>query len=233
MVRLTEETRIYVADEDGYPWISVFRAVLGLHAPSAYALFTRWADLEHLGIRSDVEELSKAGLTKGHLKANQALGLLRLGWDGRSTASTFPSILDVSLAQSGVQSDTFRNHVRIIVNWVLRDISRDERANCARRILDWLNANNCSHLLECRPLQKYLAFVATHPQQEASSSHPQESNWSERTPTEKIDWDLFFGQASIPARLPELLTGLRELPGYQGRSTFLSLIHISEPTRPY
>ncbi len=220
LARLTEETRIYVANEDGYPWIRVFLAVVSLHAPSGYALFTRWADLDHLGIRRDVEELSKAGLTRGHLQSNQALGLLRLGWDGRSTASTFPSILDVTLAQSGVQSDTFRNQVGIIVNWVLRDISRDERANCAQRIQDWLTANNCTHLPEGRPLQEYLAFVAAHPRQESSSSHPQESNWSERPSSEKIDWNLFFGQAPIPARLPELLVGLRKLPGYQDRGTF-------------
>lgn len=220
LVRLTEETRIYVANEDGYPWTSVFRAVVGLHAPSGYALFTRWADLDHLGIRSDVGELSKAGLKKGHLQSNQALGLLRLGWDGRSTASIFSSILDATLAQSGVQSGTFRNQVRIIVNWVLRDISRDERADYARRIQDCLSTNNCSHLLEGRPLQEYLAFVDAHPRQETASSHPQESNWSARPSSEKIDWDLFFGQAPIPARLPELLAGLRELPGYQDRSTF-------------
>lgn len=220
LTRLTEETRIYVANEDGYPWTSVFRAVVGLHAPSSYALFTRWADLDHLGIRSDVEELSKAGLKKGHLQSNQALGLLRLGWDGRDTSGSFPPILDAALLPSGAPSNSFRNQVRIIVNWILRDISRDERPNGARRIRDWLTANNRSHLAEGRPLKEYLDFLDAHPRQGTSSNHPQESNWSERPPSEKVDWDLFFGQAPIPARLPELLAGLRELPGYQDRSTF-------------
>lgn len=220
LVRLTEETRIYVANEDAYPWTSVFRAVLGLHAPSGYALFARWTDLGHLGIRSSVSELSQTGLDKGHVQPSQALGLLRLGWNGRGTADTFLSILDATLAQSGVQSNTFRNQLRNIVNWILRDISRDERADCARRIQDWLTANGGSPLSEGQPLREYLAFVAAHPRQETSSSHPQESNWSDPTPSEKVDWDLFFGQAPIPACLPELLAGLRELPGYQNRGTF-------------
>jgi len=108
------------------------------------------------------------------------------------------------------------------VNWVLRDISRDERPDCARRIQDWITANGGSHLPEGQPLREYLAFLAAYPRQETSSSHPQQkqSDWSARTPDEKVDWDLYFGQAPIPARLPELLAGLRELPGYPDRSTF-------------
>lgn len=219
LARLTEETRIYVANEDAYPWNRVFRAVLGLHASSGYSLFTRWADLDHLGIRSDVGELSQTCLEKGHIQPSQALGLLRLGWN-RGMANAFLSILDASLAQSGVQSDTFRNQLRRIVNWVLRDISRDARADCARRIQDWITANGGSHLPEGQSLREYLAFLAAYPRQETSSSHPQESNWSKRTPDEKVDWNLYFGQSSIPARLPELLAGLRELPGYPDRSTF-------------
>jgi hypothetical protein len=234
LVRLTEETRIYVANEDAYPWTSVFRAVLGLHAPSGYALFARWTDLGHLGIRSSVDELSQTGLDKGHVQPSQALGLLRLGWNGRGTADTFLSILDATLAQSGVQSNTFRNWLRTIVNWVLCDISRDERADCARRIQNWLTANGGSHLSEGQPLMEYLAFVVAHPRQETSSSHPQESNWSDPTPSEKVNWDLFFGQAPIPARLPELLAGLRELPGYQDRGTFYEQARqrISPSERP-
>jgi hypothetical protein len=220
LVRLTEETRIYVANEDAYPWNRVFRAVLGLHASSGYALFTRWADLDHLGIRSDVGELSQTCLEKGHIQPSQALGLLRLGWNGQGIADAFLSILDATLAQSGIQSNTFRNQLRRIVNWVLRDISRDARADCARRIQDWITANAGSHLPEGQPLREYLAFLAAYPRQETSSSHSQESNWSKRTPDEKVDWNLYFGQSSIPARLPELLAGLRELPGYPDRSTF-------------
>lgn len=235
LARLTEETRIYVANEDAYPWSRVFRAVLGLHAPSGYALFARWTDLGHLSIRSSAGELSQTGLDNGHVQPSQALGLLRLGWNGRGTADAFLSILDAALAQSGVQSNAFRNQLRRIVNWVLRDISRDERAHCARRIQDWLTANGCSHLPEGQPIWEYLAFVAAHPRQETSSSHPHESNWSERTiPSEKIDWDLYFGQAPIPARLPELLAGLRELPGYQNRGTFYEQARqrISPSERP-
>lgn len=220
LVRLTEETRIYVANEDAYPWNRVFRAVLGLHASSGYALFTRWADLDHLGIRSDVGELSQTCLEKGHIQPSQALGLLRLGWNGHGIADAFLSILDATLAQSGIQSNTFRNQLRRIVNWVLRDISRDARADCARHIQDWITANGSSHLPEGQPLQEYLAFLAAYPRQETSSSSPQESNWSKRTPDEKVDWNLYFGQSSIPARLPELLAGLRELPGYPDRSIF-------------
>lgn len=219
LARLTEETRIYVANEDAYPWVRVFRAVFALHAPSGYALFVRWTDLGHLGIRNNVADLSQTGLDKCHIQPSQAMGLLRLGWNGRGVADAFLSILDVTLAQSGVQSNAFRNQLQHIVNWVLRDISRDERADCARRIQDWLTANGGSHLPEGQPILEYLAFVAAHPRQETSPSHLHESNWSERTPGEKVDWDLYFGQAPIPARLPELLAGLRELPGYQDRGT--------------
>lgn len=102
LVRLTEETRIYVANEDAYPWNRVFRAVLGLHASSGYALFTRWTDLDHLGIRSDVGELSQTCLENGHIQPSQALGLLRMGWNGRGMADAFLSILDSTVAQSGV-----------------------------------------------------------------------------------------------------------------------------------
>jgi len=234
LARLTEETRIYVANEDAYPWNRVFRAVLGLHASSGYALFTRWADLDHLGIRSDVGELSQTCLEKGYIQPSQALGLLRLGWNGRGIANAFLSILGATLAQSGVQSDTFRNRARIIVNWVLRDISREERADCAQRIQDWITANNCSHLPEGQPLQEYLAFLAAYPRHETSSSYPQESNWSKRTPDEKVDWDLYFGQDPIPARLPELLARLRELPGYQDRSALYEQARqrISPSERP-
>ena len=234
LMRLTEETRIYVANEDAYPWNRVFRTVLGLHAPSGYALFTRWADLGYLGIRSDVGELSQTCLEKGHIQPSQALGLLRLGWNGRAMADAFLSVLDATMAESVGQSTAFRNQLRCIVNWVLRDISRDERADCARRIHDWLTANNCSYLPEAPPLRQYLAFVAAHSRQETSSSRPLESNWSERTPNEKVDWDLFFGQASIPARLPELLAKLRELPGYQDRSTLYEQARqrISPSERP-
>jgi hypothetical protein len=220
LVRLTEETRIYVANEDAYPWNRVFRAVLGLHASSGYALFTRWTDLDHLGIRSDVGELSRTCLEKGHIRPSQALGLLRLGWNGDGIADAFLSILDATLAQSRMQSNTFRNQLRCIVSWVLRDISRGARADCARRIQDWITANGGSHLPEGQPLREYLAFLAAYPRQETSFSHPQESNWSARTPDEKVDWDLYFGRAPISARLPELLAGLRELPGYQDRGTF-------------
>lgn len=220
LARLTEETRIYVANEDGFPWTSVLRAVLGLHAPSGYALFARWTDLGHLGIRSSVGDLSQTGLDKGHVQPSQALGLLRLGWNGRGAADAFLTILGATLAQSGVQSNTFRNQLRRIVNWVLRDISRDERADCAQRIQNWLTANGGSQLPEGQPILEYLAFMATHTQQETSSSYQQESNWPERTPSEKVDWEQFFGEAPIPTRLPELLARLRELPGYQNRSTF-------------
>jgi len=234
LARLTEETRIYVANDDAYPWTGVYRAVLSLHAPSGYALFARWTDLGHLGIRSSVGELSQAGLDKGHVQPTQAPGLLRLGWNGRGTADAFLSILDATLAKSGVQSNTFRNQLPRIVNWILRDISRDERADGVRRIQGWLAANGGSHLPEGQPLREYLAFVAAHPRQETSSSHPQESNWSEPTPSEKVDWDLFFGQAPIPARLPELLAGLRELPGYQDRGAFYEQARqrISPSERP-
>lgn len=234
LTRLTEETRFYVANEEAYPWRRVFRAVLGLHAPSGYALFSRWTDLGHLGIRNSVGELSQTSLNMGHIQPSQALGLLRLGWAGRSSADAFKSTLDATLAQSGPQSSAFRNQLQRIVNWVLRDILRDERTDCARRILDWLTSNGCSHLPECRPLREYLAFVDAHPRQDASSSHMQESNWSEQNSTEKVDWDGYFGSGPIPARLPELLEGIRKLPGYQNRSTFYEQARqrISPSERP-
>lgn len=220
LARLAEETYIYITDEDAYPWERVFRAVLSLHTPSGYALFTRWADLGHLGIRSSVGELSQTTLCERRLQPGQALGLLRLGWSGRGSADAFVSILDATLAQHGVPSGTFRNLLRCVVHWVLRDISRDERAACARRIQSWLSTNHCGHLPESQPLREYLAFVAAHPRQETASCHRQQSYWSEQSPSEAVDWDLFFGQAPIPARLPALLAGLRELPGYQGHGTF-------------
>lgn len=220
LARLTEETRVYVANEDAYPWAKVFRAVVTLHAPSGFALFTRWADQDHLGIRSDVTNLSQTGLSNGYLKANQALGLLRLGWDGRGTADAFRSILAAALAQSGVQSNIFRNRLQNIVNWVLRDISRNDRSDCARRILDWMSANNCRHLPEGQPLREYLAFIAAHPRQEVFSGSQQVSSWSGRTHSEEIDWNRYFGQTPIPERLPELLAGLHKLPGYQSRGVF-------------
>ena len=234
LARLTEETRIYVANEDAYPWTCVFRAVLSIHAPSGYALFTRWTDLGHLDIRSSVVELSQTGLRKGHIPPSQCLGLLRLGWSGRGETETFLSILDTTLAQRGMQSNTFRNQLRRIVYWVLRDISREERTDCARNIQDWITANGCDHLPEGRSIGEYLAFVTTHPRQETSSNHPQVSEWSERTTSEKVDWNLYLGQAPIPARLPELLTGLRALPGYQDRGTFYEQARqrISPSERP-
>ncbi|THF60379.1 ATP-binding protein [Pseudothauera rhizosphaerae] len=234
LVRLAEETHIYVTNEDAYPWERVFRAVLGLHTPSGYALFVRWADLGHLGIRSSTGELSQTALDEGRLQPGQALGLLRLGWSGRGTADAFVSMLDVTLAQRGVSSDTFRNLLGCVVHWVLRDISRDERAACARRLQAWLSTNHCGHLPEGQPLREYLAFVAAHPRQETAYSHPQQSHWSEQSPSEQVDWDLFFGQAPIPARLPALLAGLRELPGYQGHGTFYEQVRqrLSPSERP-
>jgi hypothetical protein len=220
LARLTEETRIYVANEDGYPWAKVFRSVVRLHAPSSFALFTRWADQDHLGIRSDVTNLSQTGLSSGYLKAHQALGLLRLGWDGRGTADAFRSILAAALAQGGVQSNIFRNRLRNIVNWVLRDISRNDRSDCGQRILDWMSANNCGHLPEGQLLREYLAFIAVHPRQEMSSENQQKSSWSGRSHSEEIDWNQYFGQTPIPERLPELLAGLHKLPGYQSRGVF-------------
>lgn len=220
LARLTEETHIYVTNEDAYPWERVFRAVLGLHTPSGYALSVRWADLGHLGIRSSAGELSQIALGKGQIQPSQALGLLRLGWNGRGSADAFVAILDATLTQHGMPSDTFRTLVRCVVHWVRRDISRDERAACARRIQSWLSTNHCGHLPESQPLREYLAFVAAHPRQETASSYLQQSHWSEQSPNEEVDWDLFFGQAPIPSRLPALLAGLRELPGYQGHGTF-------------
>jgi len=173
-------------------------------------------------------------LEKGHIQPSQALGLLRLGWNGRGVTDAYLSILDATLTLNGGQSDTFRNQIRCIVNWVLRDISRDERADCARRIQEWINANGSSHLPEVQSLKEYLAFLAANSRQKTSSSDRLESNWTGKTSDEKVDWDLYFGQAPIPARLPELLTRLRELPGYQYRSTLYEQARqrISPSERP-
>jgi hypothetical protein len=234
LARLTEETRIYVANEDAYPWSSVFRAVLSLHAPSGYALFTRWADLNHLNIRSSVGELSLTSLDKGHILPSQALGLLRMGWMGRNISEKFTSILDATLAQSGARSSTFRNELKCIADWTLRDILRDERVDCAHHIQAWLSANGGSNLPEGQPLRDYLVFVDAHPRQDVSTSHAQENNWSEQTPSKKVDWNEYFGASPIPARLPELLLGLRKLPDYQDRSTFYEQARqrISPSERP-
>lgn len=218
--RLTEETRIYVDNERDYPWDNVLRCALSLHTPSGYALFTRWAELGHLGIRNSVIELSRTGLDRGILAPGLALGLLRLGWDGRATTQVFLTILDTTLAQSGLHTSTFRNRLKRIAHWTLRDISRDERTHCAQQIQDWLSAHNGLHLPENQPLQTYLAFVARYPRQETAPNHRWESNRSERPLDVQIDWNQFFGNEPIPARLPELLAGLRALPGYQSHSTF-------------
>lgn len=219
LTMLTEETRIYVANEDGYPWSRVFHAVLGLHSPSGYALFTRWADLGHLGIHSDAELLSRASLRQELLDPHQALGLLRLGWSGRNISSAFISILEAMRTRVGVQSNQFRNLLGRVVAWTLRDTSRDERPFSAQSLLDWLNAGDGKHLPESRPLREYLAFIAEY-QQDKTSSHQPEPQWSASTTDTSVDWDQFFGQDPIPARLPKLLDGLRSLPGYQSRGTF-------------
>jgi hypothetical protein len=113
-------------------------------------------------------------------------------------------------------SDTFRTLVRCVVHWVRRDISRDERAACARRIQSWLNTNHCGHLPESQPLRN-TSPSAAHPRQE-TASYRQQSHWSEQSPNEAVDWDIIcqaysFTLASVAGRVTEL-------PGYQGHGTF-------------
>ena len=217
LVRLTEETRIYVADEESYPWTRVFRTVLGLHAPSGYALFRRWTDLDHLSI-NNICELSLTGLNSGHIQSNQTLGLLRLGGNEHRTTDVFLTILDATLRQHGAQSGIFKNQLQRIVNWTLRDISRGERISCARRIQNWLIANSCDHLPENKPLQEYLAFITLQPLPKNHSGNQYDSDWSEQKTAESVDWNQYIGQAPIPERLFELLSGVRNLPGYPSRS---------------
>lgn len=221
MVRLTEETRVFVARDDGYPWDEIFQTVVKLHSPSAYALFTRWTELGNLGIRSDIGQLSHVGLATTNFPPNRALGLLRLGWDGRATAKSFPSILDAALAANPIPTPNFRNQLQYIVMWVLRDISREERGNAAQSILDWMKTHRCDHFPEAQPLRDYLTFLAAHAKQDTPTRRHLGSDEYQRAPDKQVDWEQYIGIEPIPARLYLLLTGLRELPGYQSQSTLL------------
>lgn len=220
LARLTEETQIYVANEDGYPWEQVFYSILNLHTPSGHALLTRWDDLGYLGVRSDIKELSKICLKNGKLTSNHALGLLRLGWTGRGPTNRFLSILEKTLTRSGIQSKSFRSQLQNIINWAIRDVGRDGRADCATRIHNWLTSKNADHLPEVKPLQKYIAFIESDSFQKKSQSYQQENHLTAQAEHKPVDWDSFFGNAPIPLRLLELLAGLNKLPGYQRRSTF-------------
>ena len=221
LVRLTEETRIYVANEDAYPWQDIFKAVIRIHTPSGFSLYTRWADLDYISIRSSASELSLTALGKKQIQSDQALGLLRLGWAGQSSASSFIKVLDSTLSNNTIQSTLFRNQLGRVVNWVLRDISRDERPECAKDILNWLVNKSCSQFPEVLPLKKYLDFLAEiSPRDIDKNSLSVENNLSKYFPYEVIDWDDFFGDEPIPERLAELLSNFHNLPCYQIREVF-------------
>lgn len=221
LVRLTEETRIYVANEDAYPWQDIFKAVIRIHTPSGFSLFTRWADLDYISIRSSSSELSLNALGKKQIQSDQALGLFRLGWVGQNSASSFIKVLDSTLSNNTIQSTLFRNQLGRVVNWVLRDISRDERPECAKEILNWLVSKSCNQFPEVLPLKKYLDFLEENAVKGIDNNSPSvENNLSKHFPDEKIDWDVFFGNEPIPERLFELLSNAHDLQGYRHREGF-------------
>ncbi|NWB99607.1 hypothetical protein HX882_27380 [Pseudomonas gingeri] len=221
LVRLAEVTHVYISDEDNFPWVNVLVAIVTLHAPSGYALFTRWGDLDHLGIRSNVGSLSLGALEANHLQPDQALGLLRLGWYRNGKSDAFLSILRASLALHGLQSESFRSVLARIINWTLRDLDREDRPAYAQKICEWLNRSNGIHLEESKPLIQYLSFFNSHLKTDSSQNNNSDINDIEVT---GVDWDQFIGTAPIPARLNDLLIGLRYLPGYQNRSTLFTQI---------
>lgn len=232
LVRLAEETRVYIANEEEYPWDNVLNAVITLHTPSAYALYTRWADLDYTSLRSEIVNLSSSSLDEERIDSRSALSLLRLAWDRSRLVDSFTDILQKELAKSGLNSNNFRSLLTDISEWILRDIERNDRHEYARTIVHWLNQNKIFQIKEAQPLYDYLEFFANHLKQKLASSDQPEAGEHGGNDNEVIDWNTYIGQNPVPARLHELLVGIRKLPGYQSRSTFFEhvrkLISTSE-----
>lgn len=219
LTRLAEQTHSFVTNDDNYPWNEVLGAIVKLHKPSSYALFTRWTRLGHIDARSEIIDFTSISLKSDSLDARKTLALLRLSWDKPALSDSFIAILEKSYKAHGAHSAEFKDILQTISTWVARDIRQEQRTNTSKTIKEWLAGKNINNPPEAKPLLDYLNFVSTSkllPFETSNSSVP--SNGSEDfTPAQ---WDDYIGNSPVAEKLRDLLAGVRKLPGYQFQSDF-------------
>jgi len=199
----------------------VLRASVAVHPPSGFALYTKWDDIGHLDIRADAADIVRFGLEKGYFTAWQALGLLRLGWDGSATGKLFLQLLSRCAAEVGRGHPDLKQMIGQITHWVLRDLSSGACADTARELTRWLRDQRLDGLENYEQLQAYLGFVKAYPDSSRVSTIGEHlpSYRAERT---GIDWDAFFERNGGfgPDNLNRLFHALRtERSGYLWRGS--------------
>ncbi|MBH3344162.1 ATP-binding protein [Pseudomonas parafulva] len=219
LIRLTEQTHNFVTNDDNYPWNESLGAIIKLHQPSSYALFTRWTRLGHIDARSDIIDFTLTSLDSGSLDVRKTLALLRLSWDKPGLSNSFIAILEKSHKAYGAHSTEFKDILRTISSWIARDTRREQRTNTSKNIKEWLAGKNINNSLDAKPLLDYLDFVSNDEVLTFKAKNPSTpSNVDDDyTPAQ---WDNYIGPSSVPEKLRDLLSGIRKIPGYQAQSVF-------------
>ncbi|WP_457240855.1 hypothetical protein [Pseudomonas chlororaphis] len=215
LVRLAEHTHSYITNDDNYPWNEILSAVVKLHYPSSYALYTRWARLDYIGARNDIIEFTSTCLESEALDARKTLGLLRLAWDRHGLCDSFIAILEQSFRINGAHTNEFRYILQAISTWIARDTLRDNRPNISKNIKKWLTDKKIVNMPEAQPLLKYLNFSSTYESKKTKPSTLEEAD--NFTPA---NWDDYIGSTPVAARLHDLIVCIRKLPNYQSQSVF-------------
>jgi hypothetical protein len=162
LVRSLEAVTPYVSDPaEILPHAQVVAAAAALDPASGFALASRWDDEDRLALAESVPICAGHASRQGWLDPQEGLWLLRLVPDGNDLVGTGTALLDVLCGQGPSARAALARSVRIMAEWVCRDVPIQDRAGAAGRLLTWSETHGFADLAAVQRLRDLQAFART------------------------------------------------------------------------
>lgn len=170
LARLVEAHEGYVSEDSRLPWQQVLEAVTYLHAPSGFALCSRWDDENRLDVDDGIRVVVRSGVNQSFLAPLDGLALLRLTGTTYDISKDAGLVLERLLAGGATARPQLVRALKILSNWICRDVPLKVRARAATTIVTWAEAHSVDQLPGVSELKTLVAFAQQFPP-EPSSNH--------------------------------------------------------------